>query len=150
MHADKTKHLSDRIQTLEKRQQRGLPTNFVSRLYELSTGYQSEHYNRSDISIETAPYQADPCIAKVALLGECEAIISGDSDFAMYIGPPGGMFDYKNRTIMSCNLIKGQREVKNLIDTILASQKAVVFEKDPQHPLFDGIEDPISCECCLQ
>jgi hypothetical protein len=109
---DETKRLSDRIQSLEKRQKRGLLTNFVERLYELPTGYQSEHYNGTCISIETALYQADPCIADVALLGECEAIISGDSDFAMYVRPGGPymlgnlmlcnlMFDYKNRTIVS-------------------------------------------------
>jgi hypothetical protein len=120
----------------------------------LSTGYQSELYNGTCISIETAPYQADPCIADVALLGECEAIISGDSDFAMYVGPGGPdklgdlmlrnvMYDYKNRTIVSCKLITGQRAVKNLIHNILTSRMtAVVFEEDPQHPLFDGIEDP--------
>ena len=120
----------------------------------MSTGYQSEHYNGTCISIETAPYQADPCIADVALLGECEAIISGDSDFAMYVGPGGPdklgdlmlrnvMYDYKNRTIVSCKLITGQRAVKNLIHNILTSRMtAVVFEEDPQHPLFDGIEDP--------
>ena len=151
---DETKRLSDRIQSLEKRQKRGLPTNFVERLYDLSTGYQSELYNGTCISIETAPYQADPCIADVALLGECEAIISGDSHFAMYVGPGGPdklgdlmlrnvMYDYKNRTIVSCKLITGQRAVKNLIHNILTSRMtAVVFEEDPQHPLFDGIEDP--------
>ena len=43
------------------------------------------------ITSETALYQANSCIAEVALAlrGECEAIISGDSDFALYVGPGG-------------------------------------------------------------
>ncbi len=35
------------------------------------------------------PFQADPSIADAAIRGGCEAIISGNSNFAMYIGPGG-------------------------------------------------------------
>ena len=36
-----------------------------------------------------APFQADPCISEVAHRGECEAIMSGDTDFVVYVGPGG-------------------------------------------------------------
>ncbi len=39
--------------------------------------------------MDIAPFQADPSIADVAIWGDCEAILSGDSDFSMYVGPGG-------------------------------------------------------------
>ena len=51
-------------------------------LEELVLKYES--HGKGEISISIAPFQADPSIADVAIRGVCEAIFSGDSDFAMY------------------------------------------------------------------
>ena len=64
-----------------------------------------------------SPFQADPSIADIALRGGCEAILSGDSDFAMYVGPGGPdnlsdimLRDIKiNKTIYHLQLCIGYR-----------------------------------------
>jgi hypothetical protein len=55
---------------------------------------------REEIQTFIAPFQADPSIADAIIRGRCEAIISGDSDIDMYIGPgePDNL-----RDIMICN-----------------------------------------------
>ena len=48
------------------------------------------HHRVEEISqIEISPFQADPSIVNVAMKGGSEAILSGDSDFAMFVGPGG-------------------------------------------------------------
>jgi hypothetical protein len=77
-----------KIRSLEnalKRQQ--LPRDFSSRLEEFVCAYSSKE--NGDMTIEIAPTQADPCIAGMAVAGDIDFIVSGDSDFAMYVGPSG-------------------------------------------------------------
>ena len=85
---EKIKRLTNEIQKLEKANSRlSLPPDFVAKLEQYVSEYQSQ--GRGEINIQTAPFQADPSIADVAISGGCEAILSGDSDFAMYVGPGG-------------------------------------------------------------
>lgn len=86
--ADRMKKITNEIQKLEKADSRAcLPDDFLPQLQKLHGAYQS--LGKGEITIETAPFQADPSIADVAIRGGCDAIISGDSDFAMYVGPGG-------------------------------------------------------------
>ena len=145
--------ITDEIRKLEKRESRAfLPANFVERLQELVSQY--DNNGKGQIAVEIAPFQADPSIADVALRGECEVIFSGDSDFAMYVGPggPDNLSDImvrdikintKQSTVKCCTLITGQREVANTIQRILFNKgMAVIFPAEPKYPLFDGVKDP--------
>ena len=86
--AGKIQQITDDIQKLEKGECRSsLPADFVSRLQELVAKYES--LGKGEITVEVAPFQADPSLADIARRGGCEAILSGDSDFAMYVGPGG-------------------------------------------------------------
>ena len=86
---------------------------------------------KGEITMETAPFQADPSIADVAIRGGCEAIISGDSDFAMYVGTGGPnslgdimlrdiKIDQRTLTIVGGTIITGQRHVASKIAELLA------------------------------
>jgi hypothetical protein len=145
--------ITDEIRKLEKRESWAfLPANFVERLQELVSQY--DNNGKGQIAVEIAPFQADPSIADVALRGECEVIFSGDSDFAMYVGPggPDNLSDImvrdikintKQSTVKCCTLITGQREVANTIQRILFNKgMAVIFPAEPKYPLFDGVKDP--------
>lgn len=83
---EKMNTISNEIQKLEKAESRtSLPADFGTRLHKLHQEY-NHQAEKGEITMETAPFQADPSIADVAIRGGCEAIISGDSDFAMYVG----------------------------------------------------------------
>ena len=87
--AEKIQQITQEIKKLEKAECRtSLPADFLIRLQQLHREYKSQ-MGKGEITIATAPFQADPSIADVALRGGCEAILSGDSDFAMYVGPGG-------------------------------------------------------------
>jgi hypothetical protein len=64
-----------------------LPDSFVPRLQTLVSTY--ENHGKGEILVVIAPFQADPSMADVGISDGCEAIFSGDSDFAMYVGPGG-------------------------------------------------------------
>lgn len=152
--AEKITTITRDIQKLEKADNRlSLPADFSTRLHILHNDYQPQ-LGKGEITIETAPFQADPSIADVAIRGECEAIISGDSDFAMYVGPsgPDGLGDIMFRdikinqrqsTITSGIVITGQSNVANKIMEFIASRESsTVFPVEPKFPLFDGVSDP--------
>lgn len=151
--SDKIRRVTNEIRKLEKGESRAfLPLNFVARLQELASKFDA--HGKGEIMVEIAPFQADPSIADVALRGGCEAIFSGDSDFAMYVGPGGPdklsdimvrdiKINAKQSTITGCTLITGQRDVASKIEEILSNRGvAAVFPVEPKFPLFNGVEDP--------
>lgn len=67
--------ISNEIRKLEKAESRiSLPGDFGTRLHKLHQDYKHQA-GKGQITIETAPFQADPSIADVAIRGGCEAII---------------------------------------------------------------------------
>ena len=112
-----------------------------------------------EISLFSAPTQADPCAAKEAIASTVDAIISGDSDFPMYVGPSGvdGLADLmikdvrvssKKACISVCKVVTGQRAVAVRVDEILNPklQKSAFEGKDARIavvPIFDGVKDPM-------
>jgi hypothetical protein len=75
--AKKVHDLQKKIRGLENSLKRKLPSNFDQNLQDFVDGYKPE--GKGIISIETAPFQADPCLAQLAVAGDIDAIISGDS-----------------------------------------------------------------------
>ena len=75
------KKLQKYITTLEHKIDTVFPDNFVEELTKLVNAYDGS------ITIDATPFQADPDIARRVICGEADVIVSGDSDFAMYIGP---------------------------------------------------------------
>ena len=150
---EKIEQLTSNIQKLGKAEGRCLlPPNFMERLQLLVAKYSSN--GKGEITIEVAPFQADPSIANAALLGECEAILSGDSDYSMYVGPggPDGLGDMmlhdikvhqKKLTITCCTFVTGQRKVATYINGLLSNRGLVnVFPVQPKFPLFDNVHNP--------
>lgn len=83
--AAREKELTKTIRSLERKQNRQLPSNFASSLEQFASSYKSE--GKGVITFEEAITQADPCIARRAVKAMIEAMVSGDSDFPMYVGP---------------------------------------------------------------
>lgn len=150
--AEKIRKITDEIRKLEKVESwSSLPADFVPRLQELVSKYES--HGKGEITAEVAPFQADPSIADIALRGGCEAILSGDSDFAMYVGPGGPdslsdimvrdiKINQKQSTITCCTLVTGQRAVASEIENILSNRGlTAAFPIEPKFPLFDGVAD---------
>ena len=165
-HADKINEAQKKLRGTEnslKRQQ--LPDDFSQRLQEFSGTFEPE--NRGSITMEVAPTQADPCLAKMAVDGEIDFIVSGDSDFSVYIGPNGpyGTADImlmdlklttkKEQPIRSCRVYTGQKKAADLIEAILRPKLGYSpfdtdkenKEKDgrtPNYPIFSGVQDPMT------
>jgi hypothetical protein len=59
----------------------------LKRLEKFVEEYESE--NMGEITFEVVPMQADLCVAGMLVIGDSGLIISGDSDFAMYVRPNG-------------------------------------------------------------
>ena len=151
--AEKIRYITNAIRKLEKMESRSfLPENFIPRLEQLVSAYKSGE--KGEITVETSPFQADPSIADIALRGGCEAIFSGDSDFAMYVGPGGPdtlsdivfrdiKINTKQSTISCGTIITGQQHVAMKVEEIL-SHKGVknVFPAEPKYPLFSGVHNP--------
>jgi hypothetical protein len=118
-----------KIKSLEsavKRQQ--LPSCFSSKLEDFVSTFSPGE--EGVISFEKALTQADPTIARMALTGEIDFTISGDSDFSMYIGPNGrrGLGDImlkdvklstRNGRIVSCKVSTGQQTAADAIEATL-------------------------------
>lgn len=148
--------LQKKIRGLENSLKRKLPPDFIQKLKSFVATYNLE--GKGDISIEVAPTQADPCLAKLAIDFKIDAIISGDSDFAMYVGPSGrkGMADLilkdfklmmakTKEPIKSCKVYTGQKAVADRIDAILRpkiNQSPVETGRTPEHPMFSEVKDP--------
>ena len=161
--------MQKKIRGLENALKRQLPTDFDQKLKAFVDGYKSEE--KGNITMEIAPTQADPCLAKMAVDGEIDAIISGDSDFAVYVGPGGcnGMADIMlkdvklsmiKEPVQSCKLYTGQKAVADQIEAILQPKiDRSPFDNGrvPQYPLFSGQKDPmvraliallVGCDAC--
>lgn len=150
---EKAQKFSTEIQKLETAECRAsLPNNFIAKLEELVTNYDAQ--GKGEITMDIAPFQADPSIADIAINGGCEAILSGDSDFSMYIGPGGPdnlgdimirdiKINQKQLTIIGGALITGQGCVAGKIEEILSNRgPSLVFPAHPKFPLFDGFDNP--------
>jgi hypothetical protein len=84
---NKMKALENKIKNSEKVANRYLPPDFYQVLKQFADEFQTS--TCGTVSCERAPLQADPQIAKKSLDAEVDAIISGDSDFQMFVGPEG-------------------------------------------------------------
>jgi 5'-3' exonuclease len=173
--AKKVHDLQKKIRGLENSLKRKLPSNFDQNLQDFVDGYKPE--GKGIISIETAPFQADPCLAQLAVAGDIDAIISGDSDFCVYVGPNGqsGLGDIMlkdfqiikaDESIKGCKLYTGQKSVADLIEAILTPKLGhSPFDKrdknfsgrTPGYPAFSGVDDPmvraliallVGCDAC--
>lgn len=173
--AKKVYDLQTKIRGLENSLKRKLPSNFNKNLQDFVNGYKSE--GKGHISIEMAPFQADPCLAQLAVAGDVDAIISGDSDFCVYVGPNGwsGLGDImlkdfqltkSDESIKGCKLYTGQQSVADLIEAILSPKlEHSPFDKrdktfsgrKPGYPAFSGVDDPmvraliallVGCDAC--
>lgn len=142
--------LMEHIRAKEKQRDRSLPVTFLDDVKGYINDFKTTCGAR--ISVESSLWQADPTIAKRAIDGEVDAILSGDSDFAMYIGTggPDGLGDIMLRnpiftkrttdTIDTLEIWTGQKSVVNHINQILQPRVgASPFHKDPKHPVFDGM-----------
>jgi len=151
--SENIRRITDEIRKLENGESRAfLPANFVQRLQQLVSTHESQ--GKGGISIEIAPFQADPSMADVAISGGCEAIFSGDSDFAMYVGPGGPdklgdimirdiKINQKQSTVTSCVIVTGQEEVANKIEGLFNNRGlSDVFHTRPKFPLFNKVGDP--------
>ncbi len=80
--------------------------------------------------IDIAPFQGEPSIADVAIRGGCEAILSGDSDFSMYVRSGGcdrfgdimlcdTIINQMHSTITSGILVTGLQNVERKVEDVL-------------------------------
>jgi len=149
--------LQKNLRSLESSLKRGqLSPEFSQRLEEFVDGYNSG--DEGDITFEIAPTQADPCVAKMAVDGDIDFIVSGDSDFGMYFGPSGCaeladimLKDLKLTTtkepIRSCKVYTAQRAVADQIENILhpkLGHSPFKGGRIPKHPIFSGVDDPMT------
>jgi hypothetical protein len=93
-----------------------LPPNFIVNIQRLVSEYDCE--NKGKITVEETPFQADPDIARRIICGDADCIVSGDSDYQMYIGPNRSdmmvrfpSFDNTNLKLKSAILVTGQERV---------------------------------------
>ena len=75
------------IQSKEKNIAVKLPKDLFDDLKNFAEVYEGTSGSR--ITVSQTLWQADPTIAKRAIDGEVDVIISGDSDFSMYVGTSG-------------------------------------------------------------
>ena len=127
----------------------------MEELQNVVLGYASQ--GRGYISIEISPFQANPSIANVAIEGGSEAILSGDSGFAMYVGLGGPnklgdvmlrniKVNHQQSTINCCSLVTGQSKVASMIEELSSDQGlSGVFPTQPKLPLFDNVYYPKIC-----
>lgn len=150
--------LVQQVRHLERQQQRTLPRDFIPLIEAFVAGHNhSSPSEAARVTLETAPTQADPCLADLAVAGKIDAILSGDSDLSMYIGRDGfdGRADLtllnpkakpsanKGCSIVSFGLCTGQSVVADQVNSILRPTIGRdVFDREPKHPIFDGEYNP--------
>jgi hypothetical protein len=81
------KELMKQIRSKEKNLTRRAPPNLIKNIERFVVSFQTN--NGTWVVLQKALWQADPAIAKRAIDGEIDAILSGDSDYAMYVGDGG-------------------------------------------------------------
>lgn len=149
---EEKKVLSKELRTLETAGNRFLPHNFADLIKEFQSTYQSN--GKGTITIGNAPFQADPNIAKAAIDGKVCAIVSGDSDFSMYVGPSGrnGLGDLMLRNpqiqsrsskLLSFEIVTSQSRVVQFVDRVLGNKMGnkPLWKSVPKFPLFDKMDD---------
>ena len=146
----KSADIAVKVCRLESRAAATPPPDFAGKVKTLLESVSTQFTGK--ITTIDAPFQADPCLAKLALGMEVEAIVSADSDFAMCIG---GGADGKSdivlkpevvgNTIRSCQLSTGQSTTKNFIDGF-----GHPWANVPKHPFFDGVaHEKVRALCAL-
>lgn len=130
-HGTKIAATQKKIVTLENALKRErLPADFS----EKCGAFVSGHYKNSDgkgaLTFEVAPLQADPCVAKMAINRDVDFVVSGDSDYIVYVGPAGddGTMDVmikdlklkmKNELCKSGKIYTGQKVVAEKVEALL-------------------------------
>lgn len=123
-------NISKTLRALEKKSSRKLPENFLEAMKTIQPRGGTEEVNAErspKIRFIESVFQADPEVAGLALSGAVEAIVSGDSDFAIHCGPETISLDsgsqyvdfmlakpkisLKDRDILSFDIITGQSVV---------------------------------------
>lgn len=173
-HANSIDKAQRRIVTLENKLKRQLPPDFTQKLAHMIAKYDPQ--GKGDLSYITAPTQADPCLAKMIIDREADALITSDSDLPMYIGANGTdiiLSDISIRKtgdpITSCRLYTGQEATAALLVEVLKPELEdhSPFEKSavdknldghtPSYPIFSGVKDPmvralaalvVGCDAC--
>ena len=75
------------IKKLETGTGRVLPTDFIQQIQQQTQYYLSDGDNRNEsIEVITAPFQADPEVARRVICGDADCIVSIDSDYQMLLG----------------------------------------------------------------
>ena len=144
-----------KIKSIENRNRVSLPLGFVRLVEEHATHACATL--AGNVSFITAPFQADPCMAKIAMEMKSDAIISGDSDFAMYIGPGLDIkadimlrnikLDRAQSKIESCVFVTGQESTAAFLENAVGKQSigGLLFPPSakptavPPHPFFGGV-----------
>ena len=87
----KRDRLNKGIRTLETKVGTVLPSDFIAQIQELirnnNVGLDNENDNNPSIELVVAPFQADPEVARRMFAFDADCIVSGDSDYAMLLGP---------------------------------------------------------------
>lgn len=151
------------IKRSESKFERILPLTFVDQLKKL---VQPSENGKGCIDFISSLFQADPEIAGLAISGSVDAIISGDSDFSLHIGP-GRMsahhsrdcstdsqsvgtdfmlqnpkISIRNSSVESMSLVTGQMFVRDHSQSILNSRvPAEYFPVTPTVPLLNQEKD---------
>ena len=85
-HATKINDAQKKLRSLENTLKRGqLPPDFSQRLEKFVQGYVSG--DKGNITIEVAPTQADPCIAKMAVQGDVDLSYAATRTSQFMLGP---------------------------------------------------------------
>ena len=113
-----------------------------------------------NIEIYETPFQADPDVARRIMSGAADCIVSGDSDYPMYIGSMPFKdiiirdiaIDHRNLSLKSGKFITGQDNNKNWIKLKLkfgkANKENYLPSKKHFYPAVDKLSDPF-CRVCL-
>ena len=108
--------------------------------------------NKGVIEIIKTPFQANPEIARQMVCGNADCILSGDSDFQMYIGASASTdmmiwfpkIDYNSSSFKKAQLVTGQKGIMTWINNSLQLKGTNnYFPKDLPFPIFDDMKDPL-------
>ena len=172
-HAKNIDKAQRRVVSLENKIKRQLPPDFTQKLRDMISEYEPQ--GKGDLSYETAPTQADPCLAKLIIDREADALVTNDSDLPMYIGPNGTdvmiseiSIRKTGEPIKECRLYTGQEATASLLGELLETElghspfenSTVHKNRDgytPSYPIFSGVKDPmvralaamvVGCDAC--
>ena len=88
---EKRDSLNKAIRTLENKIGKVLPPDFIEQIIELiqnkNVDVGNENNDGPSIEVVVAPLQADPEVARRMITEDADCVVSGDSDYAMLLGP---------------------------------------------------------------